>query len=418
MRYLVSDIGQGGQFLLWVRYAMFTLRSGLVAMGLFYCAALYAQPNLPITGEALPGLEAFDQAMLNVFEENDLPGGTLAVAYQGRLLLAKGYGFASKGFTKSELMQPKIRLHIASLSKSITSAAVMLLVERGQLKLDDTVLEVLGDSAPAAKDLRDSRVARITVRQLLEHRGGWDRTESQDPMFERAPLCPSRVRRFLETTMLDFVPGERSAYSNVGYCILGRVIEKVSSKSYGDFVKDAIAGPLGIKSFELGTAKGSLPDEGEYFVTQNPRGRTTSPYGGFSIEAMDAVGGWVTTAAGFLRFLNALDGTRKPALLKPEVYAELIARPNAADSFGKPVYYAKGLNVRPVGVAGANIWHAGSLPGTLSFAAKLANGWSYVAIFNKRPENWQKTRNQIDRLLGVAARKAAAATDGALFVRF
>ena len=237
-------------------------------------------------------------------------------------------------------------------------------------------------------------------------------------MFETAPQCPRRVKRLLETTTLDFTPGGRFAYSNVGYCILGRIIEKVSGKAYGNFVQDAIARPLGIKSFELGARDGSLPDEGEYFVTDYPGGRTTSPYGGFPFEAMDAHGGWVTTAVDFLRFLNALDGMRKPALLKPEVYVELIARPDAADSFGKPVYYAKGFNVRRLGVTEATIWHAGSLPGTLSYAAKLASGWSYVAIFNKRPEPWQTTINQIDRLLGEASRKPTAAAPGDLFMRF
>jgi CubicO group peptidase (beta-lactamase class C family) len=417
MGYSVSHIRKIGQFLSRVPYAMFIFRLGLVAMTLFYCAAVYAQSNLATTGEALPGLEAFDQAMFNILEDNYLPGGTLAVAYQGRLVLAKGYGFARKGFTKSEPMQPKVRLRIASLSKPITGVAVMMLVERDQLKLDDPVLEVLGDSAPAVKELRDPGVARITVRQLLEHRGGWHRTESQDPMFEIAPLCPSRLKRFLETTTLDFTPGERYAYSNVGYCILGRIIEKTSGKPYGNFVKDAIVRPLGIKSFELATREGSLPDEGEYFRSSYPGGRMTSPYGGFPIEAMDSHGGWVTTAADYLRFLNALDGTRKPALLTPEGFAELIARPNAVDSSGKLTYYAKGFNVRPVGASGGNIWHTGSLPGTLSFAAKLASGWSYVAIFNKRTETGQTT-NRIDQLLGTASRKAAAAADGDLFARF
>ena len=293
----------------------------------------------------------------------------------------------------------------------------MLLVASGRLTLDDRVLGVLGNAAPAAKDLRDSRVERITVRQLLEHRGGWDREKSQDPMFETAPLCPSQTRRFLETTMLDFTPGGRYAYSNVGYCLLGRIIEKVSGEPYADFIKKAIATPLNIKSFELASRQGSLPDEGEYFGSRFPGGRIISPYGGFPIEAMDAHGGWVTTAADYLRFLNALDGTRKPALLTPEIYAELIARPNGADISGKPNYYAKGFTVRTVNGAGADISHAGSLPGTLSFAAKLATGWSYVAIFNKRTETGEAT-NRIDRLLNEASRKATKVAEGDLFARF
>ena len=247
----------------------------LIAVLLIYGSAI-AQPNIqPVTssGEELFGLEAFDQAMLVLMAENYLPSGTLAVAYQGRLVLAKGYGFASKGFMKSEPMQPKYRLRIASLSKPITAVAVMLLVASDRLTLDDPVLGVLGNTAPAAKDLRDSRVERITVRQLLEHHGGWDREKSQDPMFETAPLCPSQTRRFLETTMLDFTPGGRYAYSNVGYCLLGSIIENVSGEPYADFIKKAIAAPLNIKSFELASRQGSLPGEGEYFGSRFPGGR-------------------------------------------------------------------------------------------------------------------------------------------------
>lgn len=396
--------------------------TGVLIAVLLINGCAVSQPNIqPISysGEALSGLEAFDQAMLGLMAENYLPGGTLAVAYQGRLVLTKGYGFASIAlFTTNEPMTPKTRLRIASLSKPITAVAVMLLVASGRLRLDDPVLGALGNAGPATKALRDARVERITVRQLLEHRGGWDRERSQDPMFETAPLCPSQTRRFLETTTLDFIPGGRYAYSNVGYCLLGRIIENVSGEPYADFIKKAIATPLNIKSFELGSRRGSLPDEGEYFGSQFPgSGRTTSPYGGFPIEAMDAHGGWITTATDYLRFLNALDGTRKPALLTPKIYAELIARPNAPDTSGKPTYYAKGFTVRTVMGAGADVSHAGSLPGTLSFAAKLATGWSYVAIFNRRTETGQAT-NRIDRLLNEASRKATTVAEGDLFARF
>src|SRR5262249_38714238 len=156
-----------------------------------------------------------------------------------------------------EPVRPRSLFRIASVSKPITSAAVLQLVEQGKLGLDDRVVDLLdvrhnGDPiAPA-----DPRLKRVTIRHLLQHRGGWDRDKSFDPMFRsvriarefgtRPPAGPELIIASMWKRPLDFDPGARSCYSNFGYCVLGRVIEKVSGISYEAYVREHILAPLGI----------------------------------------------------------------------------------------------------------------------------------------------------------------------------
>ncbi len=104
---------------------------------------------------------------------------------------------------------------------------------------------------------------------------------------------------------------------------------------------------------------------------------------------MDSHGGWIASASDLMRFLLALNGPGKTRLLPGNTADQLYARPPAplgreSDGTLSPTYYACGWSVRPVGDAGANHWHNGSLPGSYSFMAHLANGFAWVALFNQR----------------------------------
>src|SRR5262249_15681075 len=149
-----------------------------------------------------------------------------------------------------------------SISKPITSAAIMQLVERKKLRLDDQVFDLLhleSKAPPGAKI--DPRWRKVTVRELLQHRGGWDRTKSFDPMFRpvqfardagaKPPAAQAQIIRAMLGHPLDFEPGERDAYSNFGYCLLGRVIEAASGLSYEGYVRQHVLAPLGIHDMRI-----------------------------------------------------------------------------------------------------------------------------------------------------------------------
>jgi N-acyl-D-amino-acid deacylase len=355
---------------------------------------------------------------------NGIAGGSLAVVQGGRLVHAKGYGMADVD-AKTPVSADSL-FRIASISKPITSVAVLKLVQAGKLDLDAKAFELLGVTPEKA----DARLKDITIRQLLQHTGGWDRDKSGDPMFRpfdiaaeagvASPPGPASIIRFVASRPLDFDPGARSAYSNFGYCVLGRVIEKVGGEPYEDFVKKTVLAPMGITRMKLG--KSLLKDraEGEvrYYPVDGKQARPVFesvkdkevpwPYGGFYLEAMDAHGGWLASAVDLVRFASHIE-----KVLDEKTRALMVSRPPGLPE--APAYYACGWMVRPVGKDGKmNTWHAGSLPGTATLLVKRHDGLVWAALFNDR----SKGEGKIDPALHKAADAVMAWPDVDLFGKY
>jgi len=325
-----------------------------------------------------------------------VPGAAVAVAREGRLILARGYGTADPG--TGAAVQPDSRFRIASLSKPITAAAVMKLVEDGVLSLDLAVFPYLGRGSPA-----DERLNRITVRHLLEHSGGWDRNAAGDPVFESTQIAQAlgivsppdadTLLRWMLTQPLQFDPGSRYAYSNFGYVVLGEVVAKASGQRYEDFVRTLLLG-AGVTRARLGAslAPGRLDGEVTY---QMPPGAAPVrsvfagisalvpwPYGGFALEPMAANGGWVASAVDLVAFAAAASPQpRRAPLLQSTTLAEMTRRP-AYQGSGN-TWYAKGWSVNTAG----HLWHTGTLPGTMSLLLAAANGTQWAVVLNLRSES-------------------------------
>ena len=134
-----------------------------------------------ITGPAVPKLAAYDELMTAFMREHRPPGAALAVAYHGRLVYARGFGLAD--VEKHEPVRPDSLFRIASISKPFAATAVMHLIQRGRLKFDDHVFPILNLEPHLEPGARvDPRLREITVRQCLQHTGGWDRDKTIDPM--------------------------------------------------------------------------------------------------------------------------------------------------------------------------------------------------------------------------------------------
>ena len=356
-------------------------------LGAVLLCAVFALPPVaaqttPTAGQAIPGLEAFDDAMLALLTKNNYPGATLAVAYKGKLVLDKAYGFAKKGLANDTPMAAGQRMRLASLSKWITAAAALKAAEQGKLDLDKPIVQLLGFSENPA-DYADARVTAITLRQLLQNHAGWMIDRNNDPMFERSPPCPNSAARWLSAQKLQTDPGQLYSYSNLNFCLAQLAIEKASGQKYTDFVLTQIAAPAGIKSWEFATLRGKA-DEPEYTANSTDR---ISAYLNLDFESLGGAGAWTSSAADYLRFMVAqrwqMNGSPMP-LLSAASIAQLSARPAAAASATAAVYYGLGVNARPVANGEVNVFHSGSLPGTSSYAVSYANGWSLVAIFNGR----------------------------------
>ncbi|MBI2301028.1 MAG: beta-lactamase family protein [Armatimonadetes bacterium] len=285
------------------------------------------------------------------------------------------------------------------------AVAVLKLVEEGRLKLDDPVLDLIVDLVPPDGPT-DPRWRAITVRHLLHHTGGWDRGVAFDPMFrpidiaremgEPAPAGPATIIRYMLRQPLQHDPGTQYAYSNFGYCVLGRIIERLTGRTYEGYVKDEILRTAGITDMRIGRSLRAFraPGEGWYAMPEGAHEvpavfpyvseQVPIPYGAWHLEAMDAHGAWIASPVDLVRFALHCDNRPDPPdLLHAASYALLTERPAPPLPQTEAAYYGLGWQVRPTG-NDANWWHSGSLDGTASILVRTGHGYVWAAIFNAR----------------------------------
>jgi N-acyl-D-amino-acid deacylase len=385
----------------------------LVIAVILTAAAMAPAAAMPVTGQPQPALSAFDRVMVDFLQSNRLPGATLAVTRGGRLVYARGFGWADLT-VPGRPVEVSSLFRIASDSKMFTAAAVLRLVEEGKLSLDDHPFVKLGLPpflAPGQK--LDPRIWQITVLELLQHRGGFDRKKTGDPMYQTVhiaqllhvppPASPQDIIRYMEGRPLDFDPGQSFAYSNFGYCVLGRLIEQASGESYAQFVAQNILQPLGIGNMRQGRSliQQRAPGEVTYY-TAHPllfpsvfapnSTRVPIQYGGFYFEAHDSCGGWLGTAADMVSFASSLDDPRTCPVLSPASIALMFRRPpgpagllgHKPGALPSPTWYGCGWVVLVDPKTGhMTTSHAGLLYGTSSLVVRRWDGVDYAVVFNQ-----------------------------------
>ncbi|MBO2464528.1 serine hydrolase domain-containing protein [Actinomadura violacea] len=363
-----------------------------------------------VTGTALAGLGSFDATMKSFMQARNVPSGQLAVVRKGKLVLSRGYTWSSStGFTT----QPTTPFRMASLSKPVTATAVLRLVQDGKLKLTDRAATLLGLPTTA-----DPRLKDVTVLRLLQHLGGWDRDITPDPMFQDAaiakalglplPVKQANIMKYVSAHKLDHAPGTKYAYSNYGFMLLGRIIEKVTGQSYASYVQKAVLAPRGIKRMKLGHSLTPASGEVHYYSGYTARtvfdnsGKTVpTPYGGFNLENMDSHGGWLATAMDLTRFAGIYDGGT--SVLNATSVKRAFTKPETGIN-ANGWYYGCGWMVRPVtGGTGMNTWHDGSLAGTSTLLVRRNDGLAWAVLFDQRQEGGAPSYGDIDPALHKAA---------------
>ncbi len=249
--------------------------------------------------------KAVDNILKEFRDKYSLEGGiSMAISYRERLVYAGAVGFADKQQTP---LTPKHRMRIASISKSITSIAIMKLMEEGKLNLNDDVFGKNGVfRGEYGEPEYDNQPVNITVRQLLEHTaGGWSNSGPIDPSVAESKKAVGKelMQNVIRKYPLENPPGTKYAYSNFGYWVLGRVIEKKSGMTYEDYVKKRILTPCGINGMRIGERIPG-PGEVEYF------GEIASYYP-LSPLTRDANGGWIANPIELLKLLVRVDGFSK-----------------------------------------------------------------------------------------------------------
>ena len=325
----------------------------------------HAGPDFPERGKA----DSIVRALLERFR---LPGISVALTRDDRLVYAAAIGWADQA--KRVPMTTTTRMRLASVSKPLTSLALMTLAERGRISLDTVVFGsdgVLG--LEYGEPVFGGAKAKITVRQLMQHiEGGWG-NQRNDPVFDFYDMAQrALIARTLRERSLESRPGTVQAYSNFGYLVLGRVIERVTGQRYEDAVRALVLQPSGAPDVRIGAPRGAprAPDEAVYDGSGREDPYTLRP------DLMDAHGGWVANPLELLRVMDRFDGGGGvPDLLPPERLREMTTGDSRFPG------YALGWAVNRSG----NWFHQGSMPGTASMIARTSRGFNWVIITNTRP---------------------------------
>lgn len=306
--------------------------------------------------------------------EHSVPGLAVAVARHGEIAYDEAFGFADRA--RGEKLTPGHLFRIASVTKPFTSSAIFMLIEQGRLQLEDLVFGPGGllrgeFGTPPYKQY----VGQIRLKHLLTHTaGGWP-NDGTDPMFRNPNMNHRQLITWaLANVPLTHPPGENYAYSNFGYCVLGRVIEKVAGRPYEQHLREGLLRRCAVSG--MAVAGNTLAERAPGEVVYYGQGGE-DPYG-MNVRRMDSHGGWLASAADVARFATRVDG------MSP---ARDVLRPNSIREMTTPTtanpHYAKGWAVN----SAHNWWHVGSLPGTTSIIVRTASGLCWGALANSRETN-------------------------------
>jgi CubicO group peptidase (beta-lactamase class C family) len=251
-------------------------------------------------GNAQTRAEDF-QRVVQPYVDAQMFMGSVLVAREGRPVFNRAYGMADLEWSIPN--SPATRFNIASMTKQFTASAILLLEDRGKLKTDNLVKKFLPD-APASWD-------KITIYHLLTHTSG-----ISDDAAKYIPGTPDKLD--FNDQPLNFQPGERWAYSNLGYIVLGYLLERISGQTYLEFVEQNIFRPLGMNNSGMFSFSTVIPRRASGYW---PRSNGIENADHFDARLGFSAGSLYSTTEDLLRWENGLFGGR---LLSPSSLRKMI----------------------------------------------------------------------------------------------
>lgn len=336
-------------------------------------------------------LEDLDRKISNYMKKWHIKGASLAISRNDSLVYAKGYGWADE--ENGIAMEPGHIMRMASVSKLLTATGIMVLQDKGMLTIKDTVFGptgILNDSL-FVNTIKDKNYHRITVEHLLRHQGGFHR----DPVFsardvkhqmglDRTPEKEDYFKLVL-SRRLRFKPGTRNDYSNFGYLLLSEIIEKVSGRSYEEFMQEEVLNPAGC--YDMHIAGNYYTDkkenevryythegDGKYIEEYTDSGNIVERcYGGNNITLLSGAGAWCGSPIEIARLVASIDND--PGV--PDILSEESIR-QMTEYFNKETFSLGWNDTHPT-----NGWsRSGTLAGTCALVKHFPDGECWILITN------------------------------------
>ena len=308
----------------------------------------------------------------------EIPGVSVSVMKGEEICYASGYGLAN--VEAQEKVTPDHLFRLASITKTFTSVCAMKLIEDGKMSLDDKVFGtggILDTAFPGVTGL----AADIRVRNLLQHNNGI--STSPDLAFSG-----SNIDNLIKTATQSMVaaPGTKFSYSNIGFMILGKVIETVSGKDYETFLKEDVLKPMGITDIHVGGDKAHRRTNECIYYSQDGK----NGYGN-NLPVIKALGGLIASTNQLMTWLAHLDGLDGvPDFLKPETLKAMyttVASTNSQRALGWSVNHSTlfpGGHFHSGNLAGTATYYMGgaNYSGTVMSCAVLCNSRNYDSGFD------------------------------------
>ena len=345
--------------------------------------------------------QAIDKAVTDYMKTYNVPGISICMqrrANNRNQRYRQGYGLANTDPNNLKGVQVDSQFRIASVSKPITALAFVILESQKKVSFNAPVFGPNGylkNFTPRPGKSLATNLEKITPKHLLQHTAGWDRATAKnpwvnstgwDPMFDpswiaktlndltpnsaSSPASADDIVTFMLSEPLQSVPGETMAYSNFGYCVLGRIIEAVTGENYCTWVMNNVLKPLEVSSLTeqaLTRYQDAKPGEVHYYPDNKTHQSmfpnsplAGEPYGPFVIESMDAHGGWLSTAEDLVIMASKITPSQFHLFTDVPEYIKDTRKPT--DS-----YYGNGWSVELPSAGHARIMHDGGLNGTRAF---------------------------------------------------
>lgn len=322
------------------------------------------------------GIASFDNKVLTFMKNYDLPGMSVSVADKGKLVYSRGYGYSDKEnrvrMTRGNL------LRLASASKPFCSMSIQRLIDEGKLALTD---KPFAEGGILAEDFPEIKAGneKITIRNLLEHQNGWnDNADPWDPMFSDYTSdlnSEETIEYALKRYNFSDEPGTTHNYSNLGYCILGRVVEKITGMEYEDYMQQEVAEKAGAYTVQVGTdtKAGRLPMECVFY--------TPSGYNAYNknMRRLDSCGGLIASTDDLVRVCSAIDGLDGYPEIFPQETLDRMFTPS--ETYKR---YGLGWRMNHSSLLKGCCYHTGNIAGTASLMIRGGDGHHIAMVNNSR----------------------------------